>query len=163
MPLGLGTRLRSFRLQPTVTAIGLQLARFDAIVQKPGKNFVDDEVAQLRSLDWKRDFNPTQKIPRHPIGAGKVHFRLAAIFKTINAAVLEKTANDTHDTDVVAQSGDFGTQTADSADNQVDSDLGIRRFVKIFDDLLVDERIELGHAAGWFAGQGVVPLALDFR
>jgi hypothetical protein len=87
MPLCLSTLLRSLRFQSTIGSVGLQLSRLDAIVQKTGKRFIDDLVAQCRVFDRKRQFDAPEKISRHPIRAGKENSRLSGIFKIKNPAV----------------------------------------------------------------------------
>ena len=52
MPLRLGTRFRALRFQAAITSVRLQLARFNTVVQKSGKHFVYDMIAQRRSLNW---------------------------------------------------------------------------------------------------------------
>ena len=88
MPLGLGTLLRSLRFQSTIDSVRLQFPRLDAIVQKTGKHFIDDLVAQCRVFDWERQFDAPEKISRHPIRTGKKNFGLSGIFKIKNPAVL---------------------------------------------------------------------------
>ncbi len=118
-------------------------------------------IAQLGRLDRKGDFDPAKKISRHPIGAGEIDFGLPAIFEIIDPAVLEKPADDADDANVIAQARNLRSQTTNPAHDQVDCHFSARRFVKFFDDLLIDQRIEFGDDAGRLACAGIVPLALD--
>ena len=161
MPLGLGTLLRSFRFQSTIGSVRLQFARLDVIVQKTGKHFVDDLVAQRRIFHRERHFDAPEKISRHPIGAGEEDLWAAGIFKIINPAVFEKSADDADDANIFAQAGNFRAQTTDAADDQIDLHAGAGSFVKFLDDLLIDERIEFRDHAGRFACPSVIAFALD--
>src|SRR4029453_12405195 len=111
MPLRLGTRLQSFRLQAAVFSIRLQLPCLDTIVQKARKHFIDDLVAQRRILDGERQFDAAVEIARHPIRALEEDPGLAGILKIKNPAVLKKTAHNADDADIVAQAGHFWPQT----------------------------------------------------
>ena len=57
--------------------------------------------------------------------------------------------------------GNLRPQAADAADDQVDLHSGAGGFVEFFDDLLVDERVELGDDARRLAGSGVIAFAFD--
>src|SRR5437016_11878862 len=138
MPLSLGTRLRPLRFQAPILPIWLQLPRLNAIVQETRKHLVDNLIAQCRIFDRKPELNAPIKISRHPICAGKEHSRLAGILKIKNPAVLNKTANNADDADIVAQAGHFGPQAPDAPDDQIDGYLCTRSFVKFLNDLLID-------------------------
>ena len=64
--------------------------------------------------------------------------------KMINPRVFEKTIDDADHSNVLAEAGNSGTHTTDSADVQFDLDSRLRRLVKRIDHLLVDQRITLG-------------------
>src|SRR5207248_9973176 len=119
MPLRLRARLRSFGLQTTVLSIRLQFPCLDAIMQKAGKHFVDDLVAQRWILDRERQFDAAIKVTRHPIRAGQEHSGLAGILKIKNSAVLKKTTHAANDADIVAQAGLFWPQTSDAPNDQI--------------------------------------------
>ena len=141
MPLRLRAGLRTFGFQAPVSSVRQKLARFHAVVQKTWKHLVNDLVAQRWVFDRKRQFDPTVEISRHPICAREEDLGLTGIFEVKNPAVLEKPANDTYDANVLAEIGNFGTQTTDTADDQIDRHLCAGSFVEFFDDLLIDQRI----------------------
>src|SRR6266567_9546134 len=95
-------------------------------------------IAQRRSLDWKCDFDPAEKVSRHPIGAGEIQFGLAAIFEKIDPAVLKKTANNAKHANVIAQTRDLRPQTTNAAHDQIDRHLRRGSFIECLDDLLID-------------------------
>src|SRR5450432_2878298 len=101
------------------------------------------------------------KIARHPIRARQIEIGFAGVAEIIDAAVLEKTPNDTDHPDVFAQPLDFRAETANAADDEIDLHSGARSFVELFDDLVVDERVELGDDPPGLTRGGEVALALD--
>src|ERR1043165_9543514 len=141
MPLCLYARLRSFGLQSSVSATRLKLARFYSIVQEAWKHFVDDLGAQRRVLDRKRQLDAPVEISWHPLCARKEDPGWTCIYEIKNAVVFEKPPNDTDDANVFAQVRNFGTQTTDAADDEIDGYLCAGRFVKFFDRFLIDKRI----------------------
>src|SRR5947207_15418435 len=78
-----------------------------------------------------------------------------------NPAVLEKPAYNTDDANVFAEIGNFRTQTTDTADDQIDSHIRAGSFIKLLDDLLIDQRVQLRDNAGRFARPRVVTLAFN--
>src|SRR6267378_5559355 len=105
-------------------------------------------IAQRRCLDWECDFDPAEKVSRHPIGAGEKQFGLAAVLKVVDPAVLEKPADNADDVNVIAQAGTFWPQTTYPAHDQIDRHLRRRGFIECLDDLLIDQRIEFGDDSG---------------
>src|SRR5437879_2361428 len=141
MPLRLRARLRAFGFQSPIAPVRLKLACFHPIIQKTWKHLVNDLVAQRWVFDRERQFDSPVEISRHPICAREEDLGLTGIFEVKNPAVLEKPANDADDANVFAEIGNFGTQTTDTADDEINGHLCAGSFVKFFDDLLVDQRI----------------------
>ena len=75
--------------------------------------------------------------------------------------MLQETANDGLDLDILAQARDTGTQTADAPDHEPDLNPGLRRPVERVDDVPVDEAVELGPDLRRAPGTGVPDLGLD--
>src|ERR1041385_8757668 len=130
MPLGLGAGLLSLWLQPPIRSIGLEFARLHAIEQKIRQRFEEHAIAQRRRSQRKRDFDSAQEVSRHPIRAGKKNFRLPGVLETVNAAVLEKPADDADDADVFAHLRNLGPQTTNPAHNEIDGYFGAGGVVK---------------------------------
>src|SRR5207247_6967646 len=84
---------------------------------------------------------PPIKITGHPIRAGEINVRLAGVFKIVNAAVLEKTSDDTDDANVFTQARHSRSQTADPADDEIDFHARARCFIEFLDDIVVNEGI----------------------
>src|SRR5947207_12075219 len=100
MQLCLGAGRALGWMQPHITAIGLQLTRFYLIIEETRQNIVHHFFARSGRIDGESNFDPPIKITGHPIRAGEVNVRLAGVFKIVNAAVLEKTSDDTDDANV---------------------------------------------------------------
>src|SRR5437667_3785679 len=161
MPLRLRARLRAFGFQSPIAPVRLKLACFHPIIQKTWKHLVNDLVAQRWVFDRERQFDSPVEISRHPICAGEEDLGLPAIFEMKNPAVLKKPANDTDDANVFAEIGNFGTQTTDTADDEIDGHVCARGFIEFLNDLLIHHRIQLRNDTRWFACLCVVALALD--
>ena len=130
-------------------------------MQKGWNHVIDDLIAQRRCLDWEGQLDPPIKISRHPVRTGKKNPRLPRIFEIKDPTVLEKPANDADDTDVFTETWNFRTQTTDSANDQIDRNVGAGGFIEFFDDLLIDQRVHLRKDAGRLACERVIALPLD--
>ena len=102
MQLSLRARFLPFRMQPTITSIRLKLARLDAVMQKIRDDFVEELDPQGWRFYRKRNLDPSQKISRHPIRAGQIEIGLPGVFKLIDSAMLEESADDAQDANVFA-------------------------------------------------------------
>ena|SRR5437588_7112413 len=89
-------------------------------------------------------FHPAIEIPWHPIRGPEVELVVATVREVKQPGVLEEPADDADDSDAVAHAADTRTETADAAHDQVDFHACLRRGVKGFDCLPVDQRIHLG-------------------
>src|SRR5437868_3837524 len=161
MPLGLGARFLALGLQASISAVGLEFARLYAIEQKIRQRFLENPIPQSRGRDWPRDLDPAEEIPRHPVGARKKYFRLSGILETVNAAVLEKPADDADDANVFAHLRNLRPQTTNAAHDEIDGDFGAGGFVELLDDLAIDQRIHFRDDSGRFARARICDLAVD--
>src|SRR5439155_22051551 len=107
---------------------------------------VDDLIAQRRRLDREGQLDSPVEIAPHPIRAGKKNPRLPGIFEIKNPAVLEKTADDADDADDFAEIWNFRTQATDPAHDQINGHICAGRFIKLLNDLLVHQRVNLRNA-----------------
>src|SRR5216110_2862747 len=105
-------------MQPHITAIGLQLARFYLVIEETRQNIFHHFFARSGRIDGESNFDPPIEITRHPIRAGEINVGLAGVFKIINAAMLEKASHDADDANVVTQTGHSRSQTTDPADDE---------------------------------------------
>ena len=82
-------------------------------------------------------------VARHKVGRGNIHPAPLRRAEHIDARMLQKTADNAHDLDVVRIAGYADAQTADAADDHTDLDAGHRRFDQLVDQILVRQRIDL--------------------
>ena len=161
MQLRLGSRRAFRRLQAHVGPVRLQLARFHAILQVRGQHFVDDLAGERGISDRESNLHAAKKIARHPICAGEINFGSVIVREIVNAAVLEKASHDADHANVFAEPWNLRAQTTDAANDQVDLHASAGSFVKLLDDLVVHERIQLHDHAAVPAGERVIAFALD--
>ena len=86
---------------------------------------------------------------------------MTGIFEVKDPAVFQKPANDADNTDVVAETWNFGTQATDSTNDQINGHIRAGCFIKFFDYLQVDQCVHLRNNARRLAGNCVVALPLD--
>src|SRR6185369_14195988 len=99
-----------------IRTVRLEQPRFLIIGQRDCQQFANEPFPQVPVLNRADQFDATKEIPRHPIGAAEKDLRLAPVFKTKNAAVLEKPIDNAAHGYVFAYSLDIGAQTANPAD-----------------------------------------------
>src|SRR5207302_6275666 len=109
----------------------------------------------------KGHLNPAQKISGHPIRTGEEDLGRPGIFETVNPAMLQEPAHDADDANVFAHFRDFRAQTTDAANDEVNGYLRAGGFVKLFDNLAVDQGIELRGDASGFTRARMGDLAID--
>src|SRR5205823_2642143 len=85
------------------------------------------------------------------------------VFEREDARMLEKSADDRSDCDGVADSRDPWPQTADTANDQIDSNARTGRAVEVADDAWIGEAIDLDDDVGRLTGAGVPRLAFEQR
>src|SRR6476646_7293219 len=77
--------------------------------------------------------------------------------------MLEKTADDADDADVLADPRHSRTQAADAAHDEIDVHAGLRRGVELLDDLGIDASVHLGDDARRPALSSVIRFASEPR
>src|SRR5271155_2403583 len=120
-----------------------------------------DAVAECGIFERENDLNAFVEIARHPVRAAEKHFRLAAIFKIIDAAVLEITADDATHADAGADAAKPRNQGALPADDEVDFHAGLRGAIEGLNDAFIDERVHFDDDASRASAAGVASLAID--
>jgi hypothetical protein len=83
---GLGVNFLSYHSLADVRWRGPLLAGVDVVVPIDIQDLIYP-LTQLCVLYWQTDFDAPEKIPRRPVRAGQINFRVACVFETINAAV----------------------------------------------------------------------------
>src|SRR5262249_5783628 len=85
-------------------------------------------------IDGPNHFNSPAQIAVHPVGRADVNFRLPAISKQENPAVLQEPVDDRHDADILTDSRQAGTQSTNAPTNQVDLHAGLARPIQSLND-----------------------------
>ena len=116
---------------------------------------------ERRILDWRDGFHPPVEIPLHPIRGPDVELLATAVREVEHSRVLEKSSDDADDSNVLTQTRDAGTQTADTPHDQIDIDAGSRRSIQCIDHLRVHQSIHLRDDASRTSRAGVFSLAVD--
>lgn len=117
-------------------------------------------------FDRDQRFDPAVEIARHPVGGGNEHLRpprrqFVTRRETDDPAVLQKPADDTADPYVLRQTRDARPQATDAPNYQINRDPGIGGFVKLIDDIRVDQRVHLDDDPGWQSRLRVFDFLLD--
>ena len=73
---------------------------------------------------WESDLDAVIEISPHPIGRGEEIFRLAVVVKVKYPRVFEVTVNYGHDSYMLGNSRQSGSQAAHAANDQVDLHVG---------------------------------------
>ena len=92
------------------------------------------------------------KVTRHPVGTGKIQLLLAAVGKPEDTAVLQLTAYNAADRNIVADALNTRAQAADTAHNQVNMHACSRSLIQLLDYWLVNQRVHLGDDMSLTAG-----------
>src|SRR3984957_1679100 len=113
------------RTRARVCPVRAEKSSLACIGQISGQNLRANALAKLRIFDRKDHLDPFVEIPLHPVGAAKIEFRLAAVFEKIDAAVLQKSADDTAHANAAAKPAYARDQRALSPHDQIDLDAGL--------------------------------------
>ena len=119
-----------------ISSVVLKKSRFHIVGQISSQNFMHHPIPQQRILQREQDFNALMQVPRHPVRAAQIHFRIATIFKIENAAVLQESSHDAAHSYTVAHAANSRTQSANSTYQQLDLDPRLRSQVERLDDIL---------------------------
>jgi hypothetical protein len=82
------------------------------------------------SFRGKKHFHALVQVPRHPVRAPQVDFRLPAIFKIKDAAVFQETANDAAYPDAAAEPAKARHEGALAANDEIDFNASLRSAVQ---------------------------------
>src|SRR5213078_4277340 len=99
------------------------------------------------------------QITWHPVSAGKINLLISAIREIKNAAVLQKSSDDTADPNVIADTTNPRSQRACSTDNEVYLHSRLRCAIQCRDDVLIEQRVHLRNDVGRAPQPRVIALA----
>src|SRR5690242_2787079 len=100
-------------------AIGRKLPRLAVVLERGSQNGAKPFV-QGGVLHWSDRLHTSIEVPLHPIRGSDVELLGSPVREIRHARVLEETANDADDTNIVAHARDTRTQAADTADDEID-------------------------------------------
>src|SRR5205085_7711745 len=152
-----------FRSAAAIVSVGVESPALHVVGERERKGLPVDASGQDRVANGKRDLDATKKISRHPVAAGNVELRLAAVFETKYARVLEETIDDRRDADVLTHRCHTRHEAADAANEEIDFHAGVAGAIERVDDRRLHESVELRHDRRSLAALGVLSLAIDHR
>src|SRR5215210_3616087 len=123
-------RFAARRLDPAVCAVWLELPRVGGIPEIGRDDLVSDLRCPTPILDREDHLDPPIKIAFHQVRAAQADFILAAVSEIVDTAVLEEAADHTDHADVVAPTGNAGSQTARAAHDEIDLHPSTRRAIE---------------------------------
>src|SRR5262245_55964508 len=94
-------------------------AAFDVVVEHR-LHCPEDLGPVLGAFDREHQLHALVQVSHHPVGARQIDLLLAAIQKTVDARVFEKTVDDRYDFDAGTQTGDPWPERADAPDIEPD-------------------------------------------
>ena len=97
------------------------------------------------------NFHTTVQITWHPVCTSHIDLIDSIIFEIENPAVLQKFSNNRTYMDILTDSRDTGSQTADTTDKQIYLHSTGRRIIKCGNDCRITQRIHLRCNFCWFA------------
>src|SRR5580658_11009679 len=101
-------------------AVRLHVPRSGFVAKVLLQNFVAQAADELRAGHGKQGFHAAVQIPRHKVRAAHINLLVASVVEVIDAAVLEKAAENTLHPDGFADPGNTRPQSAHAANNHVD-------------------------------------------
>src|SRR5690349_20359760 len=112
-----------------VGAVGAELPRLPVVVPHEEEQ-VTEGLAVPGILDRGDRFDAPVEIAGHPVGRADVDLLVAAVQEVERARVLQESPYDADHPDRAAHAGEPRAQAADSADDEIDWDTGLRRLVQ---------------------------------
>ena len=133
-----------------VGAIGCHIAGLGVVLEAGIQNFQDTE-GELGLFDGDKQLDPAVEVAAHPVGAGHVHQRVAAVVEVEEACVLQVAIHDAGDAGTGPGLLSGGSPAADATDVELDVHPGFSGLLQRLHHLHVVERIHLGADDGAFA------------
>ena len=159
--LGVDRLALAFVCQVAVRAVAVHGIGLDVVVEVYFQDALDPFFMR-REFDRCHQFDAFVEVARHPVCRRNEDVFLAAVVEVEQAAVFQEAADDAVDFDVFADARQARADDADAADDEADLDAGCRRFIELGDDVLIEERIHLGHDDSFLAGLGLSDFLIDF-
>jgi len=146
--MGVEEFLARGRLYARGTPIGQELPALLIVLEIRHHDLAEDLLVHGGIEDRAQHFNAPVEIARHHVGRRNIDRRFwvrkrMACAKTENTPMLEESADDGLDADILRQAGDTRPQAADSAHHEIDRNAGSRGVVEGIDDSRIDERVHL--------------------
>src|SRR4029077_5930792 len=82
---------------------------------------------QLGIANWKNDLDAMTQVASHEVSAAEINFLVAPVPEIVDPTMLQKTAHDTGNADIVAESANQRPQAAESSYQQVNLHSLLRR------------------------------------
>ncbi len=114
-------------------------ASLQSVAEVRRDHFGEKLVAEHGVPEAENYLDALVDVALHPIGAAEENFGLASVGEDEDAAVLEKTPDDTAHANSAAQPANTGAQRARAADDQLDMHAGLRRTIERLNDFFVEQ------------------------
>ena len=146
-----------------VVAVGLEHPRPSIIAQLHLQHRLANVGSDRLLFDREDNLDAAVQVARHQIGTAQVHFRITAVLKVVDAAVLQEAPDNADHADVLADTGQTGPQTADAAHNQIHLYADPRSSVERADQPIIHQRVHLEDETAAATGPCVLDLPVDQR
>ena len=122
---GDGAALVGGAFHARIASVSVENAALDVVTPASLPDFVDDPAFEWGSLDGKQSLHAPIQVARHPVCRRQIDQFLVGIAKDIQPGMLQESANDGGNLDVIRNIRDARTQTTDAPDQQFDFHAGI--------------------------------------
>ena len=133
---------------PVIEPVWIEKTGFDVIGEVSWHDNFEKLSPKFEIEDGKNDFDSAVKIAWHKIGAAQIDVRVSTVGKNINAAVFEKTINDTLNGDVLTEAWNPWAQAANPADQKLDWDPFLGGLVEGLNNFFVYKSVGLNENTG---------------
>ena len=133
---------------PVIEPVWIEKTGFDVIGEVSWDDNFEELSPKFKIEDGKNDFDSAVKIAWHEIGTAQIDMRVSTVGKNIDAAVFEKTVDDTLDGDVLTEAWNPRAQAANSADQKLDWDPFLGGLVEGLNNFFVYKSVGLNENTG---------------
>ena len=134
---------------PVIEPVWIEKTGFDVIGEVSWHDNFEKLSPKFEIEDGKNDFDSAVKIAWHEIGAAQIDVRVSTVGKNIDAAVFEKTVDDTSDGDVLTEARNPWAQAANPADQKLDWHPFLGGLVEGLNNFFVYKGVGLNENTGW--------------
>src|SRR5436190_23926455 len=100
----------------------MHMACIAIVSQVGGQDLIAQPALELLALHGKEHLDTMVQVSSHQVCAAEIDLLLTAVFEIEDPAVLQESADDARNADVLAKSRQPWSQAADSTDEEVDPD-----------------------------------------